>query len=427
MSDALEAWQMTDHHKSNVNASGTDSRQAYAEDNLEAIGPIGLIVLPGMEDFAHKVNQHLRDRRVEDLKIDPTLADHRGFLRDDYSLEMQIHRSGTGEGKAHLLNTARGHDIFILVDVVNYNVTYPYHGIDKPMTPDEHYQNLLSAISAVSGKARRINVIMPYLYEGRQHKRNMRESLDAAYMLEELGAMGVENILTFDAHDPRVSNAIPLLGFESIQSAYQMFKAIFRELDMSSQGEANFMVISPDEGGIDRAMYFAAMLGSPLGVFYKRRDFTVLQNGKNPIVEHQFLGKSPAGMDVLIVDDMISSGGSMLEVAKELKDREANRIFCLSTFGLFTDGLETFNKAYEEGYIDKVFCTNLIYRTDELLQAPWFVDVDLTKFVALLIDSLNMDGSLSSLITPTRKIENILTKHGITGGHMAIDADGTVS
>lgn len=427
MSDTLEPWQMADDHMPNLSDSGSDMKQAYAKDHLEAIGPIGLIVLPGMEDFAHKLNQHLIDRRTEDLKLDPSLSEQRGYLRDDYSLEVQIHRSGTGEGKAHLLNTARGHDIFILVDVVNYAVTYPYHDVQKPITPDEHYQNLRSAISAVSGKARRINVIMPYLYEGRQHKRNMRESLDAAYMLEELGAMGVENLLTFDAHDPRVSNAIPLLGFESIQSAYQMFKAIFRELDQSSQKEANFMVISPDEGGIDRAMYFAAMLGSPLGVFYKRRDFTVLQNGRNPVVAHQFLGKSPEGRDVLIVDDMISSGGSMLEVAKELKERKANRIYCLSTFGLFTDGLDAFDRAYEEGYIDKVFCTNLIYRTDELLQAPWFVDVDLTKFVALLIDSLNMDGSLSSLITPTRKIENILTKHGINRGHMAIEADGVLS
>lgn len=427
MSESLEAWQMTDEHMPNLGHSGSDTRQAYAEDHLEAIGPIGLIVLPGMEDFTSKVNQHLIDRRTEDLKMDPALAEQRGFLRDNYNLDVQIHRSGTGEGKAHLLNTARGHDIFILVDVVNYNVTYPYHGIQKPLTPDEHYQNLRSVISAVSGKARRINVIMPYLYEGRQHKRNMRESLDAAFMLEELGAMGVENLLTFDAHDPRVSNAIPLLGFESIQSAYQMFKAIFRELDQSPEKETNFMVISPDEGGIDRAMYFAAMLGSPLGVFYKRRDFTVLQNGMNPVVAHQFLGKSPEGMDVLIVDDMISSGGSMLEVARELKERKAKRIYCLTTFGLFTDGLEAFNKAYEDGYIDKVFCTNVIYRTEELLQAPWYVDVDLTKFVALLIDSLNMDRSLSSLITPTKKIENILKQHGINRGQLTSEADGLSS
>jgi len=291
---------------------------------------------------------------------------------------------------------------------MNFSCTYKMHGLINHMSPDDHYQDLKRTILAISGKARRINVIMPFLYESRQHKRNSRESLDCAYMLEELYSLGVENIITFDAHDDRVANAIPTSGFESIPSAYQIIKSLVNTTpDLRICGDT-MMVVSPDEGGISRAMYYASMLGVPLGTFYKRRDYTQVVNGRNPIIAHEFLGDTVEGMDIIVVDDMISSGDSMLDIARELKSRKANRIFCATTFGLFTDGLEHFNQAYEQGLITKVFATNLIYRRPELLAAPWFQDVNMAKFTALLIDAINHDASLSKLVDPTEKIRNLL-------------------
>ena len=291
---------------------------------------------------------------------------------------------------------------------MNFSCTYKMHGMVNHMSPDDHYQDLKRVILAISGKARRINVIMPFLYESRQHKRNARESLDCAHMLEELYGLGINNVITFDAHDERVANAVPTSGFESIPSAYQIIKALVKTTPDLNFRDGKLMVVSPDEGGISRAMYYASMLGVPLGTFYKRRDYTKVIEGRNPIIAHEFLGDTVEDMDIIVVDDMISSGDSILDIARELKSRKAARIFCATTFGLFTEGLEDFNKAYEEGLLSRVFACNLIYRRPELLKAPWFVDVDASKFVALLIDAINHDASLSTLMDPTVKIRNLL-------------------
>jgi ribose-phosphate pyrophosphokinase len=280
------------------------------------------------------------------------------------------------------------------------------------MSPDDHYQDLKRVILACSGKARRINVIMPFLYESRQHKRNSRESLDCAFALEELYNLGVANIITFDAHDERVANAIPLSGFESIPATYQIIKEMYRQIPNLNFSDGKFMIVSPDEGGITRAMYFASILGVPLGTFYKRRDYTRIVNGRNPIIAHEFLGESVEGLDILIIDDMISSGDSILDIGREMKARGARNVYCSVTFALFTEGIDNFNRAYEEGIIKKVFATNLIHRRPELLAAPWFADVNMCKFVALLIDAINHDSSLSNLINPTEKIKKLLTEKG---------------
>jgi ribose-phosphate pyrophosphokinase len=331
-------------------------------------------------------------------------------MRQDYRIQVSNVRFSSGEGKAVINNTVRGHDIFIISDVMNYSCTYKMHGLINHMSPDDHYQDLKRVILAISGKARRINVIMPFLYESRQHKRNARESLDCAHMLEELYSLGINNVITFDAHDDRVANAVPTSGFESIPSAYQIIKALFKTTPDLNVKDGKLMVVSPDEGGISRAMYYASMLGVPLGTFYKRRDYTKVIDGRNPIMAHEFLGDTVEGMDIIVVDDMISSGDSILDIARELKGRKANRIFCATTFGLFTEGLDQFNKAYEQGLISRVFACNLIYRRPELLEAPWFVDVDASKFVALLIDAINHDASLSTLMDPTVKIRSLLEK-----------------
>ncbi|NCA99173.1 MAG: ribose-phosphate pyrophosphokinase [Clostridia bacterium] len=376
---------------------------------MAPVGPVGIIPLTGSAVFADSVNYYLGRRRTEYLEQLPDLgATNPGFIRHDYRIPVNTFRFSSGEGKAVIGNTVRGHDLFILVDVMNFSCTYKMHGLINHMSPDDHYQDLKRTILAISGKARRINVIMPFLYESRQHKRNSRESLDCAYMLEELYSLGVENIITFDAHDDRVANAIPTSGFESIPSAYQIIKSLVNTTpDLHICGDT-MMVVSPDEGGISRAMYYASMLGVPLGTFYKRRDYTQVVNGRNPIIAHEFLGDTVEGMDIIVVDDMISSGDSMLDIARELKSRKANRIFCATTFGLFTDGLEHFNQAYEQGLITKVFATNLIYRRPELLAAPWFQDVNMAKFTALLIDAINHDASLSKLVDPTEKIRKLL-------------------
>ncbi len=383
----------------------------YGNNLMSPVGPVGIIPLLGSAEFSSKVNDFLVQRRTEYQELRPEVNEaYPGFMRNDYRIQVSNVRFSSGEGKAVINNTVRGHDIFIISDVMNYSCTYKMHGLINHMSPDDHYQDLKRVILAISGKARRINVIMPFLYESRQHKRNARESLDCAHMLEELYGLGINNVITFDAHDERVANAVPTSGFESIPSAYQILKALFKTTPDLNIKEGGLMVVSPDEGGISRAMYYASMLGVPLGTFYKRRDYTKVIDGRNPIMAHEFLGDTVEGMDIIVVDDMISSGDSILDIARELKSRKANRIFCATTFGLFTEGLEHFNKAYEEGLISKVFACNLIYRRPELLKAPWFVDVDASKFVALLIDAINHDASLSLLMDPTLKIRNLLEK-----------------
>ena len=305
----------------------------------------------------------------------------------------------------------RGDDLYLIVDVCNYSQTYSLCGMVNHMSPDDHYQDLKRVIAAAGGKARRINVIMPFLYESRQHKRSGRESLDCALALEELVDMGVENIITFDAHDPRVQNAIPLKGFETVQPIYQFIKYLLKnekELEIDSD---HMMVISPDEGGMGRAIYMANNLGVDMGMFYKRRDYTRIVNGRNPIVAHEFLGSSVEGKDVLIIDDMISSGESMLDVAKELKSRKARKVFVCATFGLFTNGLQKFDEYYENGLIDRVLTTNLVYQTPELLSRPYYISVDMSKYIALIIDNLNHDASLSELLNPTGRINKLLAKY----------------
>lgn len=384
----------------------------YGDNPMAPVGPIGIIPLKGSGTFSESVNYFLNKRRSE-YQEQHIISRYPGFYRSDYRMDVDNTRFSSGEGKAVILNSVRGHDLFILSDVMNFSCTYKMFGINNHMSPDDHYQDLKRVILACSGKARRINVIMPFLYESRQHKRNARESLDCAFALEEIYGLGVENIITFDAHDERVANAIPTSGFESLSTSYQMIKALFRAIPDLDLSEGKFMIVSPDEGGITRAMYMASVLGVPLGTFYKRRDYTQVINGRNPIVAHEFLGDSVEGMDILIVDDMISSGDSILDIAKEMKERGARNIYCAVTFALFTEGIEHFNKAYEEGLLTKVFATNLIYRRPELLAAPWFDDVNLTKFVALLIDAINHDASLSNLINPTEKIQTLLQNRQI--------------
>ncbi|MDD3197524.1 MAG: ribose-phosphate pyrophosphokinase [Eubacteriales bacterium] len=383
----------------------------YGSNLMSPVGPIGIIPLIGSAEFSSKVNSFLVQRRTEYMELRPEVNEiYPGFMRQDYRIQVSNVRFSSGEGKAVINNTVRGHDIFIISDVMNYSCTYKMHGLINHMSPDDHYQDLKRVILAISGKARRINVIMPFLYESRQHKRNARESLDCAHMLEELYSLGINNVITFDAHDDRVANAVPTSGFESIPSAYQIIKALFKTTPDLNVKDGKLMVVSPDEGGISRAMYYASMLGVPLGTFYKRRDYTKVIDGRNPIMAHEFLGDTVEGMDIIVVDDMISSGDSILDIARELKGRKANRIFCATTFGLFTEGLDQFNKAYEQGLISRVFACNLIYRRPELLEAPWFVDVDASKFVALLIDAINHDASLSTLMDPTVKIRSLLEK-----------------
>ncbi|MBR5059042.1 MAG: ribose-phosphate pyrophosphokinase [Clostridiales bacterium] len=378
---------------------------------MAPVGPIALVPLKGSVEFTDKVNWYLNKRRSE-YQEHEFISKYPGLYRQDYRIEVENTRFSSGEGKAVIQSSVRGHDLFIISDVTNFSCTYKMFGQENHMSPDDHYQDLKRVILACSGKARRINVIMPFLYEGRQHKRNSRESLDCAFALEEIYGLGVENIITFDAHDERVANAIPTSGFESLSATYQIIKEMYRSIPDLHFTKDKFMVISPDEGGISRAMYFASMLGVPLGTFYKRRDYTRVVNGRNPIVAHEFLGESVEGLDILIVDDMISSGDSMLDIAREMKDRGARNIYCAVTFGLFTEGVEHFDRAYEEGIISKVFATNLIYRRPELLAAPWFADVNMSKFVALLIDAINHDSSLSNLIKPTDKIKKLLASKG---------------
>ena len=376
-------------------------------------GPLGIIALPGCEELAEKIDRYIVKWRAQKQSEHKNSIAFAGYERDTYIINAGFPRFGTVEGKGCGSESVRGYDIFIVADMFNHGLTYQMYGQTIPMSPDEHYANLKRAISAVGGKARRITVIMPMLYEGRQHKRSSRESLDCAIALQELCLnMGVDNIITFDAHDPRVQNAIPLKGFENVQPVYQMIKALVNHVDNLHFDNDHMMVISPDEGGMGRCIYYSTVLGVELGMFYKRRDYTRVVNGRNPILQHEFLGSNVAGKDVLIVDDMISSGESMLEVAGKLKELGAARIFIFSAFGLFCEGLDSFDQKYAAGLFDKVFTTNLVYRTPELLAREWYCEVDMSKYVSYIIDTLNHDMSVSHLLNPADKIDALLRKKG---------------
>ena len=378
--------------------------------NALPIAPIKIATLEGCKDFATKVNEHLVEYRHTNPTQDLQNIHYRGYSEDSYMVDSICPRFGTGEGKGMINTSVRGSDLYIFADVTNYSLTYKLFGQENHMSPDNHFQDLKRIISATDGKAKRLNVIMPFLYEGRQHKRSGRESLDCALALQELADRGVSNIITFDAHDPRVQNAIPLIGFDTFMPTYQFLKAIIDTTPDFRIDSDHLMIISPDEGAMGRAVYFSTILGVDMGMFYKRRDYSVIVNGKNPIVAHEFLGSSVEGKDVVIVDDMISSGESMLDVAKQLKDRKARRVFVCTTFGLFTDGFEKFDEFYEKEYIYKVITTNLNYRDPELLTKPYYVEADMTKFTASIMDSLNHDISIEPIISPTGKIQKLLKK-----------------
>ncbi len=359
---------------------------------------LSVIGMKGCEDFANQVDFYLKEWRRHDT--DGT------FL-----VEAHCPRFGSGEGKGSIHQSLRGNDVYIIADVFNHGVTYDMYGKTVPMSPDDHFQDIKRTIGAIGGKARRISVIMPMLYEGRQHKRSGRESLDCALALQELVNMGVTNLITFDAHDSRVQNAIPLSGFEDVRSSYQMIKALLREYPDLDIDPESTMIISPDEGGMGKCMYYSSVMGIDLGMFYKRRDYSVIVNGKNPIVAHEYLGRDVKDKDVIIVDDMISSGESILDVAKQLKDKGAKRIFVFATFGLFCNGCDTMDKAYSEGLFTRIFTTNLIYRTPELLEREWYAEVNMCKYVAYIIDTLNHDQTISHLLDQSKKIHAVLDKH----------------
>jgi len=361
-------------------------------------GDLSVIGMRGCEKFVNQVDFYLKEWRSHDEET-------------SFITQADCPRFGSGEGKGLLHTSLRGHDVYIISDCFNYGVTYKMYGREVPMSPDDHYQDLKRVIAAIAGKARRITVIMPMLYEGRQHKRTSRESLDCAIALQELTAMGVSNIITFDAHDARVSNAIPLTGFDNVRPTYQMIKALVKNIPDISLNHDDLMIISPDEGAISRTMYYASVMGLDLGMFYKRRNYAVVVDGKNPIEAHEYLGKDVKGKDVIVIDDMIASGDSIFDVCKQLKAKGARRIFFFVTFGLFTSGLEVFDKAYAEGMFDKCFTTNLIYHPDGLLDREWYAEVDMCKYVALMIDTLNQDKSISTLLNPVKRIHNILDKH----------------
>lgn len=375
------------------------------------VGSLGIIPLPSCKEMGQKVNDYLVQWRRESLNEHKNTIAFQGYEQDSYLIEAKVPRFGSGEAKGILLESVRGRDLYLMVDVCNYSLTYPLCGHINHMSPDDHYQDLKRIIAACAGKARRITVIMPFLYESRQHKRSSRESLDCALALRELIDMGVDNILTFDAHDPRVQNAIPLHGFETVQPSYQFIKALLTNVHDIQADSDHLMVISPDEGGMSRAIYIANVLGVDMGMFYKRRDYTKVVNGRNPIVAHEFLGSNVEGKDVIVIDDMISSGESMIDVANKLKDLKANRIFLYSTFGLFTNGMDKFDNAFKEGIFYRLLTTNLIYQSPELLARPYYISCDMSKYIALLIDTLNHDASISDLLDPYERIHRFLKKY----------------
>lgn len=381
--------------------------------NLETIpvGTLGIIALEGCRPLVEQIDKYLVKWRTERESEHKNSLAFSGYQRPSYLLNAKVPRFGSGEAKGMIMESVRGCDLYLLVDVANYSLTYSLCGHENHMSPDDHYQDLKRIIAAVGGKARRITVIMPFLYESRQHKRTSRESLDCALALQELVRMGVDNIITFDAHDPRVQNAIPLHGFETVQPAYQFIKGLLRHVKDLQIDSDHMMVISPDEGGMSRAIYIANVLGLDMGMFYKRRDYTKIVNGRNPIVAHEFLGSSVEGKDMIIIDDMISSGESVLEVAAALKERKAKNIFVFATFGLFTGGLDKFDKAAKDGIITKVLTTNLVYQTPELLERDWYINCDMSKYIAYIIDTLNHDSSISDLLNPNERIQSIVAKY----------------
>lgn len=378
----------------------TASARDIIFNHSERVAPLGLIAIPGSEELGKKVNDYL-----------VTWSREAGYDYDNFLIENECPRFSSGDGKALIKNTVRGYDVYIIADFGNYSLEYPLFGKKNRMSPDDHFQNLKRIIQAIGGKAHRINVITPILYGGRQHRRNYRESLDCAVALQELQNMGVSNIVAFDAHDPRVCNAVPLMGFDNIIPTYQVLKALFKYVNDFKMDMDHFMVVSPDEGALNRNMYYSSVLGVDLGMFYKRRDYSRVVNGRNPIVAHEYLGNSVEGKDVFIADDIISSGESMLDIAIELKKRNAKRIFAYATYPIFTNGLEAFDKAYADGKIDYVFGTNLSYRTPELLSREWFCEVDVSKYLSYLIMALNHDMSISKVIDPHQKISALLEKH----------------
>ncbi|MCH5254713.1 MAG: ribose-phosphate pyrophosphokinase [Lachnospiraceae bacterium] len=381
--------------------------------NLETIpvGSLGIIPLEGCKPLGEKVDYYLVKWRAERESEHKGSLAFTGYQRDSYILDTKVPRFGSGEAKGVINQSVRGDDLYLLIDVTNYSLTYSLCGHENHMSPDDHYQNLKRIIAAVGGKARRITVIMPFLYESRQSKRSKRESLDCALALRELVNMGVDNIITFDAHDARVQNAIPLHGFETVQPSYQFVKGLLTNVKGLEIDSEHMMIVSPDEGGTSRAIYIANVLGLDMGMFYKRKDYTRLVDGHNPVVAHEFLGSSVKGKDVVIIDDMICSGKSVLEVAAALKKREARRIFVFATFGLFTAGLDQFDQAYRDGLFDKILTTNLIYQTPELLEREWYIDCDLSKYIAYLIDTLNHDSSISDLLNPVERIQSIVARY----------------
>lgn len=375
------------------------------------VAPIMILTTQAALPLAKKINSYLvefRQNLDNSFKNDPAFY---GYMEDNYLFEVDCPRFGSGEGKALLNHSVRGKDIFILTDVCNHSITYSMNGFTNHMSPDDHYQDLKRIINAINGKAHRVNVIMPFLYEGRQHKRTGRESLDCAYAIGELMDMGVANFITFDAHDPRVQNSVPIKGFDNYTPHYQFMRALLHTTNDLLIDKEHTTVISPDEGALDRAVYFANVLGVDTGMFYKRRDYSTIVNGKNPIVAHEFLGDNIDGKDVIIIDDMISSGGSMIDTAKQLKKMNAKRVFICCTFGLFTDGLDAFDKAYEQCYFDRIITTNLCYQPPELKEKPYYQEADMSKFIASIINFMNHDASMSNIYTPTEKIHTILAKY----------------
>ena len=380
-------------------------------ENAIPVAPLKLAVMPSCEQLGNDVDSYISNiRRIRKHNEAASIA-FKGYEEDTYKVKVCCPRFGSGEAKGMIGTSVRGTDLFVMTDVMNHSLTYKVTGHTNHMSPDDHFQDIKRIISAAACSAKRITVIMPFLYESRQHKRTSRESLDCALALQELVRMGVDNIITFDAHDPRVQNAIPLHGFETVQPAYQFIKGLLRNVKDLQIDTDHMMVISPDEGGMSRAIYIANVLGLDMGMFYKRRDYTKIVNGRNPIVAHEFLGTSVEGKDMIIIDDMISSGESVLEVAAELKERKARNIFVFSTFGLFTNGLDKFDKAYEEGIITKILTTNLVYQTPELLSKDWYISCDMSKYIAYIIDTLNHDSSISDLLNPNERIQNIVARY----------------
>ncbi len=375
------------------------------------IGPLGVIAMSGCEEMGRKVNDWLQKWHTLQETSDEEFYTTTGRGRDSFLIKTYCPRFGTGEAKGAIKESVRGYDIYIIVDVCAHNKTYKMYGQDVPMSPDDHYQDLKRIISAIAGKAKRVNVIMPMLYESRQHRRTSRESLDCAVALQELVRMGVDNIITFDAHDPRVQNAIPASGFENVMPTYQMLKALCRHVKDLKLDKSSTMIVSPDEGAMNRNIYYSSVLSLDLGMFYKRRDYTTIVNGSNPIVAHEYLGASVEGKDILVVDDMISSGDSVIDLAKELKARKANRIIAITTFAFFTNGLDAFNKAYEDGLLYRVISSNVTYRSPELLAAPWYIEADLSKYISHLIATLNHDRSIHELLQPYDRIQRLVTRY----------------